>query len=282
MRKIVHKKKWLSCWQRGVMMSHPFSKQDKVSIVQLPLTRDKLFGFNEPGDCLTSACCVCCIVCVCNYIMVIQEPHAQVMQHTRTSHKAVTGRFDTKKLISCQRQSDYSWYHCRLQWQLGNREFYNVMYTPYTKLWPCWYSFHTYHLYTKENQHCRFWSLLTKDYPSMRIFRKKSCFLAKIYAFTFLFRWLWAFFKQDFLLLCYSFSCLITWKANTCKHTRLSFHTCQYTQKATNRVDFGACIVTRDDITWKLSIPADIVVVVFSDNFLLAIWLLCCPGCQFA
>ena len=75
-------------------------------------------------------------------------------------------------------------------------------------------------IYTKGNQHCRFWSLVTQ--------------------------------------------------IQTPLHThdaRLPFYTRQYTQKEINMADFEACMVTRDGITWKLSLLADVVVVVFSDNF---------------
>ena len=55
----------------------------------------------------TALCvCVCCIVCLCDCVMVIREPRTQMMQHTHT-HKAMTGRVEAKKLLSCRRQSDY-------------------------------------------------------------------------------------------------------------------------------------------------------------------------------
>ena len=56
-----------------------------------------------------TALCVlfCCIVCVYDCVMVIHKPNAQRMQHTHM-HKAVTGRIETKKLLSRRRQSDYS------------------------------------------------------------------------------------------------------------------------------------------------------------------------------
>ena len=58
---------------------------------------------------VTALCvCVCCIACVCDCVMVIHmQAYVQIMQHTHT-HKAVTGRVEAKKLLSRQRQSNYS------------------------------------------------------------------------------------------------------------------------------------------------------------------------------
>ena len=51
---------------------------------------------------ITALCeLVCCIVCVCDYVKVM------IMQHAHT-HKAVTERVEAKKLLSRQRQSNYS------------------------------------------------------------------------------------------------------------------------------------------------------------------------------
>ena len=56
-------------------------------------------------QCVWSLPCVYvgCIECVCNCVMVIREPHTQVMQHT---HKAVTGRVEAKNLLSRRRHLD--------------------------------------------------------------------------------------------------------------------------------------------------------------------------------
>ena len=62
------------------------------------------FGFNTPVS--TISMCVCCIVCVCYFAMVICEPHAQIMQRTHM-HKVVTRYLEAKKLLSPQRQLDY-------------------------------------------------------------------------------------------------------------------------------------------------------------------------------
>ena len=51
--------------------------------------------------------CVCCIVCMYDCVMVTREPHTQIMQHTHRQ-KAVTGCIEAKKLLSRQRQSNYS------------------------------------------------------------------------------------------------------------------------------------------------------------------------------
>ena len=50
---------------------------------------------------------VCCIVCVCDWVMVYTQAYVQIKQHTHT-HKVVTGRVEAKKLLSHQRKSNYS------------------------------------------------------------------------------------------------------------------------------------------------------------------------------
>ena len=64
-----------------------------------------LIAFGERVTyCLVCVCVfACCIVCVCACVRVIPEP----MHHTHM-HKAVDLRIKAKKLLSRQRQSDYS------------------------------------------------------------------------------------------------------------------------------------------------------------------------------
>ena len=57
------------------------------------------------STCLSTALCAF-VCCVCNCVIVICEPYAQIMQHMHT-HNAVTERVEAKKLLSRQRQSDY-------------------------------------------------------------------------------------------------------------------------------------------------------------------------------
>ena len=73
-----------------------------------------LIAFDERVNFLATTCpvtalcmCVCCIVCVCDCVMVIHQPHAQILLHMHR-HKTVTGRVEAKKLLSRQRQTDYS------------------------------------------------------------------------------------------------------------------------------------------------------------------------------
>ena len=50
---------------------------------------------------------VCCTVCVCDCVIVIRNIYAHIMQHTHT-HKAVARYVEAKKLLSHQRQVNYS------------------------------------------------------------------------------------------------------------------------------------------------------------------------------
>ena len=63
------------------------------------------FGLNAPGHCLVRVRLLHCMrVRLRNGYT---RAYAQIMQHTHT-HKAVTGRVEAKKLLSRQRQSNYS------------------------------------------------------------------------------------------------------------------------------------------------------------------------------
>ena len=75
-----------------------------ITIVWLPSTTEWLFGFNAPGHCLVRVRLLHCMrVLLRNGYT---RAYAQRMQHTHT-HKAVTGRVETKKLLSFRRQSNY-------------------------------------------------------------------------------------------------------------------------------------------------------------------------------
>ena len=76
-----------------------------VTILRLPSTRELLFGFNTPGHCLG------CVRLLHRMRVRLRNgctrAYAQIMQHMHT-HMAVTGRVETKKLLSRRRQSNYS------------------------------------------------------------------------------------------------------------------------------------------------------------------------------
>ena len=72
---------------------------------------DSLMAFNERVNFLASTCpvtalciCVCCMVWVCNCVMVARKPRGKIMQYTH-AHKAVIGCVEAKKLCFLQRQN---------------------------------------------------------------------------------------------------------------------------------------------------------------------------------
>ena len=60
-----------------------------VHINYSPIAFDKrvLFGFNTPCHCLVGVC-VCCIVCMCDCVMVIHEPQKAAYSHAQVSDLA--------------------------------------------------------------------------------------------------------------------------------------------------------------------------------------------------
>ena len=73
-------------------------------IVRLPSTREELFGFNAPRHSLVRICLLHCMR------VRLRNGYTRAalanMQHMHTQ-KAVTGRIDSKKLLSHRRQSDF-------------------------------------------------------------------------------------------------------------------------------------------------------------------------------
>ena len=93
------------------MQKLTFHQQVHWNIVWLPSMREWLVGFKASGHCLVR-------VRMLHYLRVgsriaIMQSQTHTMQQTHM-HKAVNGRVEAKKLLSCQRQSEYIQSHFKL------------------------------------------------------------------------------------------------------------------------------------------------------------------------
>ena len=103
---------WCHCrnltdWEKGTRLKYPqYLLLTKYSSYALDCLRQESNSLSSTRSVTALCVCVCCIVRVCDCIMVTREPRTQRMQHTHR-RKAVTARVEAKRLLSRRRQMNY-------------------------------------------------------------------------------------------------------------------------------------------------------------------------------